>query len=436
MEQFSSESDYLQSVTSRCVLPRGFLSAAVSIPFVPVESQDSGTRNLSLSLIRVDPATESFAGVFTRNSFVGAPVIIGRERMKLECSRGVIINNCIANVGVRGGIEDSEKICARVEALTGIEGGSYFPCSTGVVGWRLPVQEILQGAPAIVDRTAKSSALELDSPGAPLLEVAKGIMTTDTYPKVRATTVGDGRIVAIAKGAGMVEPSLATMLCFVLTDLSISRDSLRRTLSTSVEDSLNCISVDGEQSTSDTVLAFSSNRINAIGDDEFTEALSGLLSQLAEDIVRGGEGTSHVIAITVRGASDKATARGIGKRIVNSPLVKSAVAGNDPNVGRILVALGDYVGRNRIVMDYSRVSISIGGREVFRCGEFVIDKELDTALCFYLKDAQLPVESRGFPAHQRFVDIEVNVGEGDGVCRVVGSDLTSEYVAINSDYRS
>lgn len=347
-----------------------------------------------------------------------------------------MINNKVANVCAPGGIETAEDLCTALGALTGDDGKMYFSSSTGVIGWSLPFPAMKEALPSLVARLEENRRREEEAPGEALLEVARGIMTTDSFPKARSVTLGGGRIVAVAKGAGMIEPNMATMLCFVLTDIDISREALRRILPGAVDRSFNTISVDGDQSTSDMVLAFSSGRKAPVGEEAFAAALEELLRGLAEDLVRNGEGTGHVIRLTVTGAPDDRIAREAGKGVINSPLVKTAVAGNDPNVGRILSSLGDYAGNNGIDLDPSRVTLTLGGYRIFREGRFELDQKTEDSLSAYLRDAQLPSDSQGYPVHRRTVDISLDLAMGSGSAQVLGSDLTHEYVTENADYRT
>jgi glutamate N-acetyltransferase/amino-acid N-acetyltransferase len=234
----------------------------------------------------------------------------------------------------------------------------------------------------------------------------------------------------------MIEPNMATMLCFVMTDLDISRESLRRVLPEAVEGSFNTISVDGDQSTSDMVLAFSSAGKGSVSEGEFAAALTTLLRDLAGDLVRNGEGTEHVIRLVVSGAPDARTAREAGKGVINSPLVKTAVAGNDPNVGRILSSLGDWAGNNGVNLDPDRVTLTMGGRILFQAGRFTLDQTTEDYLAAYLREARRPAESPGYPIHQRCVEIGLDLGMGSGTAEVLGSDLTHGYVTENADYRT
>ncbi|CCI40690.1 unnamed protein product [Albugo candida] len=309
--------------------------------------------------------------------------------------------------------------------------------STGVIGWRLPVDAMVNAIPLLVDSLQSEC----------ILPVAKGIMTTDLYPKIRSVDRCGGRIVGIAKGAGMVEPDMATMLSYILTDIAIPREIIRQALIDVVNDTYNAMSVDTDQSTSDTVAIVSSNRIpfDKTHIDEFKQGLQEVCGRLCEDIVRNGEGAHHVIEVVVRGAITEEMAKGVGKSVINSPLLKCAVAGNDPNVGRLVMAIGKYMGKHHHGIDLSdKLKISMGGVRIFENGEFKLNHEIERLLVKHLKRAQLIESTRGgvdvtshnFPPHDNFVEIDIDLGLENERARVIGCDLTHEYVAINADYRS
>ncbi|HUV09071.1 MAG TPA: bifunctional ornithine acetyltransferase/N-acetylglutamate synthase [Spirochaetia bacterium] len=416
----------MEALRRRSGLPEGFRCSAVPLTFFPREKPSSKPYRMNLSLVLLDRATELFGGVFTRNAFPGHPVLIDRGRLANPVIRGILANNRIANVGIEGGGEDAESLLGNLGGLAGCRGEDFFVSSTGVIGWRLPVREMSLALEPLV------KGLQRDS----VLPVAEAIMTTDSFPKVRSIPVGQGRLVAVAKGAGMIEPNLATMLVFVLTDVSVERGVLRESLMWCAQRSFNCISVDGDQSTSDSLLAISSGVKPPVKDDEFREALSTVCGKLAEDIVRNGEGTGHVMRVTLRGSLDGEAARGAAKAVINSPLVKTAVYGNDPNVGRILNALGDYLGTAGLKVDPRSLSISLGGIGVFSHGAFDLDSEKELKLSGYLEECGLDPSRKGFPVHDRTVDIDIQVGEGEREITVTGSDLSYEYVRENAEYRS
>jgi glutamate N-acetyltransferase/amino-acid N-acetyltransferase len=269
-----------------------------------------------------------------------------------------------------------------------------------------------------------------------ILDVAQGIMTTDLFPKVRAAQVGSAKIVAIAKGAGMIEPDMATLLVFILTDAGIKKEELERFHHEAIDSSFNRISIDSDQSTSDMAIIMSSGKKEISSSLEFGDALRSLCQALAEDVVRNGEGTQHVVRTVVRGAPDSGTAVALGKAVINSPLVKTAVFGNDPNVGRIIMAIGDYLGTNGIAIEPDRVKIQIGGELVFENGRFLLNAEKEERMYAHMKRAQLEPESGRFPAHEHRVEIDLDLGGGDETAAVLGSDLSYGYVRENADYRT
>src|SRR5690606_5186163 len=199
---------------------------------------------------------------------------------------------------------------------------------------------------------------------------ARAIMTTDLYPKLRRARVGDATIVGIAKGAGMIEPNLATLLVFVLTDADVPRDALRAALARAAQPSFNSISIDSDTSTSDALGALASGRRACPDLGAFEQALTGVCVALAEDVVRNGEGVHHVLRVRVTRAADETTARGLGKTIVNSPLVQCAVAGNDPNVGRLLCAIGKFAGQGAEPLPLDALRVAIDEHTIFENGAF------------------------------------------------------------------
>ena len=391
---------------------------------------------MTLTLIALDRPTDIFAGVFTRNAFPGAPIIIGRQRLKSATLGAIIVNNKISNVCAPNGVQASEDICRATGKLLGLSEDQVLPSSTGVIGWSLPVDAMTSGLPAAV------AALKSGS----ILPAAEGIVTTDLYPKVRRAAVGAGSIVGIAKGAGMIEPNLATMLVYILTDLVVSRSDLQGMLQRVVEPSFNSISIDSDTSTSDTVAVISSGKIPCPNLAEFEAGLAAVCSDLAEDVVRNGEGVRHVIRVSVTHAATSNLARSLGKVIVNAPLFKCAVAGNDPNVGRLVQAIGKYVGANAPQTDLSKMRVKMGGIEIFADGVFQLSPEKETALVSHLRGAELyrsaPAKNGvfspaiDFPPHEQCVEIAIQLDNGTENATVFGGDLTHEYVSENADYRS
>ncbi len=380
---------------------------------------------MNLALIRLLEPTASFAGVFTRNAFPGWPVEIGRKLMSASMVQGVLVNNKVANVGAEGGLEVSERLSSLTSGLFG-DRASYIPSSTGVIGWSLPLKAMEAALPDLIGNMQSES----------ILPFAEAIMTTDAWPKIRSGTCGDGRIVGTAKGAGMVEPNMATMLAFFLTDVAVPREAARTILSEVVDESFNRISVDGETSTSDTVLLFSSGRRPYPGDEAFRCSLMDTAASLAEDVVRNGEGTAHVFRVTVSEAPDRSSAVFLARSLVNAPLTKTAVRGNDPNVGRILQALGSACGRIGMELPRNSLTLDIGGRRVFKNGTFHLNSREEQVLSAYFRKKELPIPTEGWPVHEERVEIELHLGSGDASASVTGSDLSEEYVKINADYRT
>lgn len=241
----------------------------------------------------------------------------------------------------------------------------------------------------------------------------------------------------------MIEPNMATMLCFVLTDAAIDTNALQELWHDTVQTSFNSISVDGDESTSDTAVLVSSGRVPGTDMGEFQQALQELCRGLAEDIVRNGEGTGHVLRVAVDGfPGTDADARRLGRQVVNSPLVKCAMAGNDPNIGRLAGAVGSFLGEycgqesedDEILRN--RMTLSLGGQVIFRNGKFDLDgAATEERLSAHIAAAQYDCHS-DYPPHQRCVEIGIAFGDDGGSAVVLGSDLTAEYVAINADYRS
>jgi len=423
MEYMSKESYYLD-LKKRAALPEGFLCSTLPIEFTPAEK--SGKAKMNLSLILLEEATKNFGACFTSNSFPGAPVLIGRKRLSGESIRGVLINNKIANVGVSEGVDDSLGLLAELAGHIPCAAELLFSASTGIIGWRLPVEAMKAALPGL------AAGLK---PGS-ILPVAEAVMTTDSFAKIRKIKVGSGSILGIAKGAGMIEPNLATMLVFIMTDLQVKREELRSMLSRCVTRTFNRITIDGDQSTSDMALILSSGLKGSVGAENFEEALFSLCSELAADIVRSGEGVAHVIHLNLVSELPEQLVIGAGKNLLNSPLVKTAVYGNDPNVGRILSALGDYLGNSGAAIDTKELSVSMGGIELYARGGFRLDRSKEEKLSHYLKECSFDPAVKGYPQHERSVELEILMGKGGRSYEFLGADLSYEYIRENAEYRS
>jgi glutamate N-acetyltransferase/amino-acid N-acetyltransferase len=426
VETYASESDYLRVLGERAVLPLGFRCAAREVEFFPRERASAKSSKMNLSLILLDQETEDFGAVFTSNLYPGAPVLVGRQRLARRAVRGVLANNRIANVCTPNGIGDAQRLLARLGELAGGSAEDYLCASTGIIGWELPVREMEACLPALVSGASADS----------ILPVARAIMTTDAFPKVRAASVGAGRIVGIAKGAGMIEPNMATLLCFVCTDVDVPRERLREDLAWCTKRTLNRLSIDGDQSTSDTAIILSSGLKGPADPRAFRSALHEVLAGLAFDIVRNAEGIGHAMRVRVERAQDEAAALGVARAVANSPLVKTAVFGNDPNVGRIVSAIGDYMGNAGGKLDTGRTVVRMGGEEVFSGGCFRLDAEKESRLCEYLRSRVMDTKRVPWPQHDRTVDIEIVLDGASPGVEVLGSDLSYDYVRENADYRS
>src|SRR5688572_11973666 len=326
--------------------PRGFRCASHHIGLKP-----SG-KDLSLFVSDVDAAA---AAVFTRNQFPGAPIILGRETMKNGRLRAIVVNSKVSNVATgEAGIEHARRMAAAAAREVGTEAGRVLVSSTGVIGVPLPIEKIERG---IVGLAAKL--------GNDPMVGAEGIMTTDSHPKVLSTSVANATITWIAKGSGMIEPNMATMLAYIFTDAKLDAEALSRELRDAVHVSFNMLSVDSDTSTSDTCAIMANGLSGQVPLDDFRRALVAGCIRMTEILARDGEGATRLLRATARGAADDAGARRIAKSLVNSPLIKTMVHGADPNVGRILMAIGKCVDCE---IDAANTAASINGHDVVRGG--------------------------------------------------------------------
>lgn len=359
------------------------------------------------------------AGVFTRNICCSSEVELGREQVRLGRARALIVNagNSNAFTGYRGR-EAVEQIMAQVAQHLGCQPSDVFVSSTGVIGVPLPKDKAQAG----VEAAFKAEPCTWE-------DAAVTIGTTDTFTKgATAQAVVDGRTVtlaAIIKGSGMIAPDMATMLGYIFTDAAVDPVFLQQLLTSASDETFNCITVDSDTSTSDTVLAFATGKagnapitdFNSSGADAFAAALLDVCRQLATLVVRDGEGAQKLIAVDVTGAASDESARRVGLAIANSPLVKTAIAGEDANWGRVVMA----VGKAGEPADRDKLAISFGGIWAARDGQPVPDYD-EAPVALHLKGQE--------------ISIGVDLGMGDGHARVWTCDLTHGYIAINADYRS
>ena len=298
------------------------------------------------------------AAVFTRNHFPGAPVILGRETIRGRRLRAIVANSKCSNVATGAqGLANARRMAAAAAAEVGTEPDRVLVSSTGVIGVQLPIERIERGLHGM------AGDLQAD----PLVG-AEGIMTTDTHPKALSLGVGEATITWVAKGSGMIEPNMATMLAYIFTDAQRDPDSLDRMLRHAVDVSFNMLSVDTDMSTSDTCALLANGLAGPVDETLFQDALTAGSVRMAEVLARDGEGATHLLRAHVRGAQNDREARRIAKSLVNSPLVKTMVHGADPNVGRVLMAVGKCVDC-MVIPD--RTDAWIGGQAVVRGGQRV-----------------------------------------------------------------
>lgn len=365
--------------------------------------QDDGRDDVAI-LVSTVPAT--CAAVFTRSRFAGASVALSREAGRAGKARGVVVLARNANVATgAAGAADAVEIRDRVASIVGIPAGELLIASTGVIGRRYPMAAVRQHLDSV----------QWPVEGSDFAAAARTIMTTDTHPKLHTARVGEARIVGIAKGVGMIEPDMATMLAFVCTDAEIGPEQLDRTFRRVVDRTFNSVSIDTDTSTSDTAAIFANGLAGPVDAEAFEEALSQVCLALVRDIASDGEGAGRLIVVEVRGARDNAQAKRVGKSIVNSPLVKTMVHGSDPNWGRVTMAIGKC--QDDLDVDADLVRIAFGGTEVY-------PDEPDVAAL------------AAVVAHLRSDEVRIGVelGIADATWTVYGCDLTEDYVRLNSSY--
>jgi len=382
----------------RPVFPRGFRCASRNVGLKPA------ARDLTLFASTVEAQA---AAVFTRNHFPGAPIILGRETLRAGRLPAVVANSKVSN-GATGaeGVARARRMAAAAAAELGIAADRVLVSSTGVIGVPLPIDKIERG---IVGMAAD---LQED----PLVG-AEGIMTTDTHPKALSASVGDAVITWVAKGSGMIEPTMATMLAYIFTDAALDAPVLDALLREAVGASFNRLSVDTDTSTSDTCAILANGLAGPVEVAAFRAALVAGCTRMTELLARDGEGAEHLLRVTVRGAASDAEAHVVAKSIVNSPLVKTMVHGADPNVGRLLMAVGKCFA---CTIHPASTDAWINGVQVVAGGERL---PFDDAVVRATLAAEV-------------VEIAVALGVGDGEARAWGCDLTKGYVDENAAYYS
>lgn len=400
----------IERIEGGITAPLGFRAAGVSCG-IKVSGE------LDLALVVADkPATA--AGMFTTNKVQAAPVVVSRDHLKRSRGRamGIVVNSGCANACTgEAGLEVAREMAAEAGRVLVCATERVIVASTGVIGVQLDGEKVARG---IADA---KRALSRDGHH----DAARAIMTTDPFPKECAadvqTDAGAFRIGGMAKGSGMIEPNLATMLAFLTTDAKVAAPVLRRALAEAVAESFNAITVDGECSTNDCVVVLAGGasgvEISDANYAAFVEGLRSVSRELAILIVRGGEGATKLVTIRVTGAASMDEARRAARTIANSPLVKTAVHGGDPNWGRLVAAAG----RAGVAFDLARCTVKIGPLVLFDRGVPYDDRAPDAARVL----------------REREIEIEVNLGAGGPHAATMWTcDLSAEYVRINAEYRT
>ena len=398
---------------SAAPIPGGITSAlGFSVAIGEAGIRESGGPDLVL-IVSDRPA--SAAATFTTNLMRAAPLLLAEEALAAGGpTRGIVVNAGCANAGTgAAGLDDARAVVAGVAAYLGCEADEVLPASTGLIGSRLPVAEMLATIPALRLRRSRGASTQ----------AARAIMTTDTRPKQHAVaaSLADGRefrIGGMAKGAGMIHPQMATMLAFLTTDAPIDAATLRLLLRPVVERSFNQVSVDGDTSTNDAVIVLANGAaggppLTGADRDRFADALEAVCRRLAIAIAADGEGAEHLIEVTVNGAASDADARAVARTVAASSLVKTAVHGADPNWGRIAAAAG----RSGVRLDPDRMRVCIGDVAVYDGSPLAFDERRARRS---LRGATVP--------------LVLDLVDGTGSGTAWGCDLSAAYVAINSEY--
>ena len=385
--------------------PAGIRSAALK---AGIKHEDT----LDFTVVKL-PRRVPTAGVFTRNRSVSPAVTIDREHLQDGHAQALAVISKNANVFTPTAYADARELARRVADALAVQEQDVLVSCTGVIGQRLPMARVRAACEQL-------PAALVDGIGD---DVARAILTTDRDLKVASVKFGDAVLAGMAKGAGMIEPNMATMLVYLFTNLALEPSALSTLLKRTVDATFNAISVDTDTSTSDTVLLFSTHEIAATPDltRDLESALAAVSLKLARDIVYQAEGATKLIEVSVTGCAEDAEARLIAKQVVNSPLLKSAIFGADPNWGRIVMAMGKPGYGIDTPFDPSVVRIRIDGALMFAGGQAV--------------DVDLDALSKSIRARKR-IQIHVELGGGPGHAQVWGCDLSYDYVRINADYTS
>jgi len=384
----------------RGMIPKGFSFSAIN---AGIKSPDY--TGLDLGLI-ASSSECVLSGVFTRNLVKAAPVVIGMEQVKRGSVRAVLANAgnanaCTGNVG----LAHARAMMEAVAKELGIEPGDVVPMSTGTIGVSMPTERIIPEMPRLV----KGLSQDAES-------FARAIMTTDTFPKMVSRRVGEACVLGFAKGAGMIAPNMATTLAVVLTDAIITKQQLDIIIKKTITYTFNAITIDGDMSTNDTLLALSSGLVKADA-YELDRAMDEVIGELARMIVKDGEGATKFVTIKVAGTENDRDARTVAMAVANSPLVKTALFGADPNWGRIVAAVG-YAG---VDIDPREIAVKIQGLDVVDSG---------------LQAKAFTEDSLHRALLENEITMEITVGPGQGCFTVWTTDLSYKYVEINAQYRT
>jgi len=380
-------------------LPRGFGAYIANI----------GIKDASNDFtLVVAEKTCAATGVFTQSRFAGPSVILSRENIADLSARAVVVISKNANVATGAeGMSNAREVVNAVAQKIGCEAKDVLIASTGVIGRQYPIQNVRLGLSAIPDKFENTS----------VEDVARGIMTTDTVHKTAEATIAgsSARVVGVAKGVGMIEPNMATLITMLFTDALISKTDLDKIFRRVIDKTLNCVSIDTDTSTSDTAIILASGLAGSVDAVSFESALYEVALSLTKQVARDGEGAEKLIEVCVDSARDVRQAKLVAKSIVNSPLVKTAVHGADPNWGRVAMAIGKCSDESDI--DETQVVIRFGTQEVYPT--FVGASALDVLSKYMCSDT---------------VRIHVTLKTGRADCTVWGCDLTDGYIRINADY--
>ncbi len=391
--------------------PLGFRAAGMSAGLKPSGRPDLG-------LLVGDPGT-TVAGLFTTNRVAAAPVHLSRARIAEGHGRAVIVNSGQANAATGGrGDADAHTVVSATAGALGVEIADVLACSTGVIGEPVHVEPLLAALPILAGALSPAGGHDF----------ARAVMTTDTVDKQATADTDAFRVGGCAKGIGMIAPNLATMLVFVTTDAKVGRDHLQRLADEQLKPRFNALTVDACTSKNDTVLLFASGATPDASEvtpdvpawDELAHAIGEVGESLARQLIADAEGVTHVLLVDIAGAASEHDARLVAKAVADSPLVKTAAFGGDPNPGRILQA----VGSSGIDVDPAAIDIAIGGVRLVHGG---------TIPAGYFEDDALSSSAR-VAMKEPEIHIEVSLGEGPGRSRALGCDLSYEYVRINGEY--